>query len=144
MITRSTQRLHFLQSNVKQFWLVVPKFLLIGLLVGLTSCNATKTAGPSQRIRLQVGEIKEVSLANRGDGSLQLIGTSDNQEVVEVSRPELAPAVDTLQRNQSKPTIFQLKGVTVGTANVVFSEKQPSDTGNGQVKKTYVVQVVSK
>ncbi|NEU68387.1 hypothetical protein GK091_15965 [Spirosoma agri] len=95
-------------------------------------------------MKLMVGEIKEITLSSRGDGSRQLIGTSDNQEVVEVSRPELAPAVDTLKQANSKPAIFQLKGITVGTANVVFTEKQPAETGSGQVKKTYVVQVMSK
>lgn len=121
-----------------------PQLLLAALLAITTACSSTKNEGSKQRIRLSVGEIKEISLPSRGDGSTQLIGTSDNQEVVEVSRPELAPAVDTLKRDKSGPTVFQLKGVTVGSANVMFSEKQPNETGSGQVKKTYVVQVVAK
>jgi hypothetical protein len=119
--------------------------LLIGLTVaGLNACHSNKSLGKQQRIRLKVGEIKEISMPGRGDNAMQLIGTSDNQEVVEVSRQQLAPAVDTLARSKASPTIFQLKGVTVGTANVIFSEKQPNDQGNGQAVKTYVVQVISK
>lgn len=108
------------------------------------ACSASQPTGAKQRIRLEVGQIREISVPRRGDSSWQLVGTSDNQEVVEVSRPELAPAVDTLKRTNAGPAVFQLKGVTVGTANVIFSEKQASDPGNGQVKKTYIVQVVSK
>lgn len=110
----------------------------------LNGCSADKPSGSKKRIRLQVGEIKEISIPGRSDQDLQLIGTSDNQEVVDVSRPDLAPAVDTLKRTNGGPSVFQIKGITVGTANVIFSEKKPTETGNGQIKRTYVVQVVSK
>ncbi|GAB3703379.1 hypothetical protein GCM10027592_33290 [Spirosoma flavus] len=91
-----------------------------------------------------VGEIKEVSLPGQGDGSTELIGTSDNQEVVEVSRQQLAPAVDTLSRGKTGPAVFQIKGVTSGTANVIFSAKPINQSGSGQPVRTYVVQVVAK
>lgn len=122
----------------------VLSFLIGLLIIGVNACSSNKSLGKQQRIRLSVGEIKEISMPGRGDNNVQLIGASDNQEVVEVSRRELAPAVDTLRRDNSGPTIFQLKGVTVGTANVIFSEKKTSDQGNGQAVKTYVVQVISK
>ncbi|MBD2704889.1 hypothetical protein IC229_29930 [Spirosoma sp. BT702] len=95
-------------------------------------------------MRVMVGEIKEVSLPAQGDGRTELIGTSDNQEVVEVSRQQLAPAVDTLSRSKSGPTVFQIKGVTSGTANVVFSARPLNQSGNGQPVRTYVVRVVAK
>ncbi len=122
----------------------VLSFLIGLLIIGVNACSSNRSLGKQQRIRLSVGEIKEISMPSRGDNNVQLIGTSDNQEVVEVSRRELAPAVDTLRRDNSGSTIFQLKGVTVGTANVIFSEKKTSDQGNGQAVKTYVVQVISK
>lgn len=113
------------------------------LLTGLSACRSDKSVGRQTRIRLTVGEIREVSLPGRGDSTVQLIGSSDNQEVVDVSRRQLAPAVDTLQTG-SGPTVFQIKGITVGTANVIFSEKRTGETGSGQARKTYVVQVTSK
>jgi len=110
------------------------------------ACSQTSQpdSGSKKQLRISVGEIKDVSLPSRGDGTSELIGTSDNQEVVEVSRQQLAPAVDTLKRDGSGPTIFQIKGVTAGTANVVFSTKPMNQTGNGQAIRTYVVQVIAK
>lgn len=121
----------------------LPFFSLIWLLAGLSACTP-RPSGNAQRLRIAVGEIKEIRLSGRGDASSQLIGTSDNTEVVDVSRREGAPAVEPLQAVRSGPTIFQLKGVTAGTANVVFAEKRPDEVGAGRVRKTYVVQVVAK
>lgn len=118
--------------------------LIILLIFSLASCRSDKSFGNKQRIRLTVGEIKDITMPSRGDSATQLIGTSDNQEVVEVSRQQAAPAVDTLKRDNSGPTVFQLKGITIGTANVIFSEKRADEAGNGKARKTYVVQVVSK
>jgi hypothetical protein len=117
---------------------------LFVLLLSANACTSTKSGGAQKQVQLSVGDIKEVTVPRRGDSSMQLIGTSDNQEVVDVSRQELAPAVDTLQRQPSGPTIFQLKGITVGTANVTFSEKRPDEVGNGKIIRTYVVRVTAK
>ncbi|GAB3033159.1 hypothetical protein [Spirosoma pulveris] len=113
---------------------------------GLAACNRSgqSDAGAKKRMQVSVGEIKEVSLPNRGDAGSELIGTSDNQEVVEVSRRQLAPAVDTLNRANAGPTVFQIKGVTVGTANVTFATRPMTASGNGQTIRTYVVQVTAK
>lgn len=118
----------------------------IWLSVGLLACSQSSLpdGGSSRKIRLTVGEIKEISLPNRGDSSQVLIGTSDNQEIVEVSRPELAPAVDTLNRDKKGPTVFQLKGVTEGTVKVIFATKPLNQVGNGQPVRTYVVRVLAK
>jgi hypothetical protein len=119
---------------------------LLWLIPGFFACTHTSQpgSGVQKKLRISVGEIKEVSLTARGDGMSELIGTSDNQEVVEVSRQQLAPAVDTLNRNNADPTVFQIKGVTIGTANVVFSTKPMNQTGSGQPIRTYVVQVMAK
>ncbi|SOD78482.1 hypothetical protein [Spirosoma fluviale] len=112
----------------------------------MVACNRTGQSdmGSKKRLKVSVGEIKEVSLPNRGDAGSELIGTSDNQEVVEVSRRQLAPAVDTLTRANTGPTVFQIKGVTVGTANVTFTTRAMTASGNGQPVRTYVVQVTAK
>ena len=123
------------------------RFVYVAFLTGsLAACSQTSQpgTGPQKKLRISVGEIKDVSLSNRGDGSSELIATSDNQEVVDVSRQQLAPAVDTLKRDKSGPTVFQIKGVTAGTANVVFSTKPLNQTGSGQPVRTYVVEVIAK
>ena len=122
-------------------------FLLVSsLIINLWACGQSSQPGSGSRKKLQVsvGEIKEVSLPSRGDGSFELVGTSDNQEVVEVSRQQLAPPVDTLKRDNNGSTVFQIKGITTGTANVVFSKKPINQAGAGEVVRTYVVQVAAK
>ena len=129
-------------------WLrrTTPFILALFLAASLFACNKSiqSGTGSQKKLRVSVGEIKEISVPGRGDNSLELIGTSDNQEVVEVSRQQLAPAVDTLKGTGASPTIFQIKGVTVGTANVIFSTKSMNTTGSGQPVRTYIVQVVAK
>ncbi|GAB3750767.1 hypothetical protein [Spirosoma pomorum] len=117
---------------------------LFVLFLSANACTSTKSGGTPKQVQLSVGDIKEITVPRRGDSSMQLIGTSDNQEVVDVSRRELAPAVDTLQRQPSGPTVFQLKGITAGTANVTFSEKRSDEVGNGKIIRTYVVRVTAQ
>lgn len=137
--TRRPLRTCLLCLTSKPIWLAF-------LMVSLIACSQTNQSdsGSKRRIRVSVGEITEVSLPSSGDGSSELFGTSDNQEVVEVSRPQLAPAVDTLKRDGSGPAVFQIKGVTVGTTNIVFSTKPMNQAGNGQTVRTYIVQVTAK
>ena len=120
--------------------------LILCLATSILSCSKPSQSGigSSKKLRVSVGEIKEISVPSRGDNSLELIGTSDNQEVVEVSRQQLTPAVDTLKRAGAGPTVFQIKGITVGTANVIFATKPMNTIGSGQSVRTYVVQVVAK
>ncbi|WP_338870506.1 hypothetical protein WBJ53_22950 [Spirosoma sp. SC4-14] len=118
--------------------------LQISLLVALSACSSDKPSGAPKRVKLSVGEIQEISLSDRGSNSMQLIGTSDNEEIVAVSRPDLAPAVDTLNRAQPAKAVFQLKGITAGTANVTFTEKAPNDPGPGQIRKIVSVRVSAK
>lgn len=120
-------------------------FVLFWLVLACISCNkgSLPSSGPQKKLRVSVGEIKEISLSTGGNSAVELIGTSDNQEVVEVSRPQLAPAVDTLTLRKA-PMIFQIKGVTVGTANVIFTTKPLNQAGSGQTIRTYIVQVTAK
>lgn len=120
--------------------------LLFWLMISLVSCsqNTLSGAGSQKKMSLSVGDIKEISLPGSGDGFMELVGTSDNQEIVEVSRRELAPAVDTLKRTDTGSTTFQIKGITAGKANVVFTKQAMGATGNGQPVRTYVVEVKAK
>ncbi len=123
---------------------------IILCMVGASACSQSRSLteanspGPAKKLRVKVGEIKEIKLSGRGDNQAQLIGNSDNTEVVDVSRQQLTPAIDTLKKTNPEPVIFQIKGVTTGTAKVMFYEKMAGETGNGQLRKTYQVQVVNK
>ena len=120
--------------------------LLVCLLAVLSACSANKTdSTKGQRMRLTVGDIKEITITARQDTMYQLTATSDNQEVVDVSRKPLDPAASNgPQLPTAGPTVFLIKGVTAGTAKVVFTENQIGAEGSGQVKKAYVVTVANK
>ncbi|MBO0931583.1 hypothetical protein [Fibrella aquatilis] len=113
--------------------------LLLCLFALMSACTGSRIDTASgQKMRLSVGDIREVSMTPRADTTWQLTATSDNQEVVDVSRKTTGAGLS----NES--AVFLIKGVTAGTARVVFAEKQPGTDGSGQVKKTYVVTVTSK
>ncbi|MBC8152515.1 MAG: hypothetical protein H7Z72_06355 [Bacteroidetes bacterium] len=120
-------------------------FMLV-LITGLTACtpNAQVGAGPQKQTRLTVGQIKEIRMQGPADSTVLLSASSDNSEVVDVSqKPELAMPNGSV-RSATGERIFLIKGVTIGLARVVFSEKRSGETGDGQVRRTYLVQVVSK
>lgn len=110
-------------------------------MVGLTACSQGAQPGGQRRMRVDVGQIKEISLPAPGDSTVQLIGTSDNSEVVDVSPKQLAAQTSVAKSDNA---VFLIKGVTVGTAKVVFSEKQTGGSGTDRVVRTYVVQVSTK
>lgn len=122
--------------------------LTLGLLLtGLVACSRGQLpgAGPQKRMKLKVGEISEVSLARPADSLVRLTGSSDNSEVVDVSpKEDAATQASPTTSSASGQRVFLIKGVTLGTARVVFSEKRTGEAGDGQVRKTYLVQVVSK
>lgn len=120
--------------------------LLTGLFAVLSACSANRSdSTKGQRMRLTVGDIKEVTINARPDSTNQLTATSDNQEVVDVSRkPTDATAPNGPQLPTGGPVVFLVKGVTAGTARVVFSEKPVGAEGTGRVRKTYVVTVATK
>lgn len=120
---------------------------LLGCLFALLSaCSANRSDSvKGQRMRLMVGDINEVTIPARSDTTWQLTATSDNQEVVDVSRkPMDATTPNGSRLNTAGPVVYLVKGVTAGTARVVFSEKPMGEDGNGRVKKAYVVTVVNK
>lgn len=91
-------------------------------------------------MHLSVGDVREVTLPEPG-GTAELTGTSDNSEIADVT-PK--PATSETGTNLVRPTTFLVKGVTVGTVRVVFSEKQPGETGTGKLIKAYQVRVETK
>ncbi|MEZ0539933.1 hypothetical protein [Fibrella arboris] len=124
-----------------QLWLPA----LMGCLLAITlSCQTDRSGlANGQKIKLNVGDIREVTVAARADTTWQLAATSDNQEIVDVSRKATLPGVGT-GASVAGDAVFLIKGVTAGTARVVFSEKQPTTDGSGRIKKTYTVTVVSQ
>lgn len=120
--------------------------LLTCLFAVLSACSANRSDSTTgQRMRLSVGDIKEVTLSARPDSTNQLTATSDNQEVVDVSRkPTDATAPNGPQLSTAAPVVFLIKGVTAGTARVVFSEKPVGGEGTGRVRKAYIVTVATK
>lgn len=94
-------------------------------------------------MRLSVGEIKEVELPSRRGA--QLVSTSENQEIVDVSQRTFTSADSTAMRQgQPVSTVFLIKGVSTGTAKIFFSDKTAGDDGSGKPRKTYAVQVTSR
>ncbi len=120
--------------------------ILVYLFALLGACSANRTdSTKGQKLRLTVGDINEVTITARQDTTYQLTATSDNQEVVDVSRKPLDPAAPNgPQLPTAGPVVFLIKGVTAGVAKVVFSEKPIGEEGTGRIKKTYVVTVANK
>ena len=122
-------------------------FVVFGWLFALLSaCTASRSESAKGRpMRLTVGDINEVTVAARPDATYQLTATSDNQEVVDVSRkPTDVTAPGGTSSSTTGPTVFLIKGVTAGTARVVLSEKKIGTDGAGRTKKTYAVTVTNK
>ncbi|RYF69908.1 MAG: hypothetical protein EOO39_16690 [Cytophagaceae bacterium] len=120
--------------------------LMACLFAVMMSCTTDRTGlGSGQKLRLNVGDIREVTVPTRVDTTWQLAATSDNQEVVDVSRKQSVTATGgSMTAMPMGSAVFLIKGVTAGTARVVFTEKQLGANGDGQVKKTYTVTVTSK
>jgi len=123
--------------------------LLLGVLAlgGLLSCSPNGQPGTSTRqtkLRLFVGEIKEITWPTPADSSIQVLATSENPEVVDVSRRETVN--DSTGQAAERPARmgFLLKGVTAGTARVVFSEKPTGLDAQERLRRTYLVEVVNK
>ncbi|MCY7353124.1 MAG: hypothetical protein LH606_21120 [Cytophagaceae bacterium] len=128
--------------------------LLFLLFIALISCsqNAQSVAQPGEteawakpkKVRINVGEIKEIRLRSSADTTLQVLSTSENPEVVDVSRKQAPQESTPLKPGRSVPVVFLLKGVTAGTAKVILSEKATGLNAPEKIRKTYLVQVVNK
>lgn len=121
-------------------------FLLIILIVQASACNrqgtsTTENAAQKPRnIRLVAGEIKEVRLPVPADTTFQLVASSENNEIVDVSKQ----TDEQTQTQRPEKETFLIKGITPGTVKVTFSRKKVDEEGAGDVTQTYLVRVVSK
>lgn len=111
-------------------------------MVGFIACGQHGVSGPQTRLRVAVGQIKEVTLSASSDSTRQLVATSDNSEIVDVSPKEVATAATGTVK--SPTNTFLIKGVTVGTARVVFTETQANTPGPGPIRKAYSVRVTDE
>ncbi len=110
---------------------------------GLLACAPGASTRP-KKLRLSVGELKEITLPTPADSSVQVLATSENPEVVDVSRLEALNDSTTLTKGRPVRMNFLLKGVTAGTARVVFSEKPAGPQAPDRIRRTYLVEVVNK
>ena len=122
----------------------LPRFTLpLFLLLGLFACQKGTSQRPV-RLRIAVGEIKEVTLDNPKDQTVHLTGSSDDKEIVEVTTRQLAPAdAQSTTVSPDVRAVFHIQGISPGRANVVFSEQGADSTSTGRVLQTYRVEVVS-
>lgn len=116
----------------------------ISLLLGAGSACTSSGAIRPKKLRLYVGEIKEIALRSPADTTRRLLATSENPEVVDVSRQQSVSEGITPTTAPSGPLNFLLKGVTAGTVRVVFSEKPAGLPAQDRVVKTYLVEVVNR
>jgi hypothetical protein len=122
--------------------------LTIILITGLYACGnkaGYSFSESSKRIKLNVGEIKEISLSSNRDSTWQVIGSSENKEIVDVTSKQ-DPSEETTTTNipDNGSLVFLVKGVTSGSVKITFAEKQKDDTGPGNILKTYQVDVTTK
>ncbi len=115
------------------------------LFAGLSACSSLSASQSGmKRIKVRVGQLKEISLPAPASSTRQLSGSSDNDEIADVSEKQrTATAPGRTGRNQNN-MIFLIKGITPGTAKVVFTEKQTGEEGPGEARITYQVEVVSR
>ena len=119
--------------------------LLLTLLAACGGSGSGTSSGSAKRLRLEVGKIKEVSFRLGPDTTLQLYSSSDNKEIVDVSRAESAPEdVAARPAKGADRAVFYIKGISPGRASIVFSEKKTGQEGAGRSLSTYAVEVVSK
>lgn len=119
---------------------IPPRCLAVALGLGLVACAGSQPKG----LRLHAGEIKEITLRAPADTSRRLLATSENPEVVDVSRKQAVAEGPPSPAAPAGPQTYLLKGVTAGTVRVVFSEKSPGEKGQGRVRRTYRVEVVNE
>jgi hypothetical protein len=131
-------------SNAFKIIFVLLLINILGACKGTLSDHSDKTTN-ARRLRIKVGQVKEIKLSSPKDSTLLVVGSTDNEEIVDVSRREVGYELN--DATKSEPTgsaIFLIKGVTNGNAKVVFAEKKVDEEGPGRILKTYMVEVITK
>lgn len=118
--------------------------VVAGLLISLGACRFSGGTQPGkvQSLRLIVGEVKEVSLRQAADRTLEISGASENNEIVDVTPKQ--PAGKSTYATRSSKAAFLIKGVTPGSASVIISRKRTDEEGPGSPLRIYQVSVVAK
>lgn len=121
------------------------------LFTGLYACGGMSNTGNytfsenSKRIKLNIGDIKEINVTGLRDSTWQVIGSSENKEIVDVtSKQDPSEETTTTTVPDNGKMVFLVKGVTTGSVSITFAEKQKEQEGPGRVLKTYQVQVVTE
>jgi hypothetical protein len=121
-------------------------FLSLLFILAVAACNrqgasnSLTTAQKPKNIRLVVGKIKEVYMPMPADTTIQLLASSENNEIVDVSKQ----SSEQPQTERQLKETFLIKGVTPGTVKVIFSRKKVNEEGAGDIIQTYLVRVVTK
>ena len=97
-------------------------------------------------LELTLGNVKTISLPNRGSSGLRIIFSVDNPEVIEVTQNELKSMADLdslkLKPGDPFPAFFTVKALAKGQTIIHFSERPPgSDTSRDMPMRKYLVTV---
>ncbi|MDO1447923.1 hypothetical protein Q0590_16750 [Rhodocytophaga aerolata] len=112
---------------------------------GMSSKNGYTFSEPSKKIKLAVGEIKEIRLTSQRDSTWQVASSSENKEIVDVTdKADTTEETTTSTVPDKGNMVFLVKGVTPGSVKISFAEKQKEEEGPGRILKTYQVEVVTK
>jgi hypothetical protein len=121
-------------------------FLSLVIILAIAACNrqagsnSATTAQKPKQIRLVVGKIKEVRMPIPADTTMQLFASSENNEIVDVSKQ----SSEVTQTERPSKETFLIKGITPGTVKVILSRKKINEEGAGDIIQTYQVRVVNK
>jgi hypothetical protein len=135
---------HKAGTNLIRFILLFASILYLFACGGLSDKGAYTFSENAKRLKLEVGAIKEITVKSSRDSTWQIIGASDNKEIVDVTSkqdPSEETTTNTIPDNGS--LTFLVKGITNGRIRITFSEKRIGETGPGRTLQTYLVDVVS-
>jgi hypothetical protein len=131
-------------TNLIRFTLLFASILYLSACGGLSNKGGYTFSENSKRLNLEVGDIKEITVKSSRDSTWQIIGASDNKEIVDVtSKQDPSEETTTNKIPDNGSLTFLVKGVTNGRIRIIFSEKRIGETGSGRILKTYLVDVVS-
>lgn len=92
-------------------------------------------------MRLVAGQVKEVSIPMPKDSTIQVVASSENNEIADVSKQT---GEQFQAGGKNTKAVFLIRGITAGTVKVIFSRKKINEEGAGEVARAYQVQVVNK
>jgi hypothetical protein len=128
------------------------KFIFSVLFIaGMYACGGMSGKGgytfseQSRKIKLNVGEIKEIRLTSQRDSTWQVVSSSENKEIVDITnKADPTEVTGTSTVPDQGNMVFLVKGVTPGSVRISFAEKQKAEEGPGRILKAYQVEVVTE